>query len=147
MSNTSSQLHQKLIGTVMNRSLIVKSGLLLIMLTIDLVIYSPVRADMKAPVPQNQQQLKEQQLQHLEQQRKQLSSQLSSQKLWEQWRQSQDEQELEQKHRREQFMQQDELRQRQPFEQFPPENQLRQQQRQELEIFKLQQRIREQQPR
>ncbi|MDZ7962795.1 MAG: hypothetical protein RMY34_33835 [Aulosira sp. DedQUE10] len=118
----------------MNNSLIVKSELLLIILAIDFVIYSPVRAE----IGQNQQQL--------EQQRKELTKEVSSQKLWEQLRQHQDKQTLLQQQRIEQFRVQNELRQQQPFGQLRL-NQVRQQQRQQMETFKLQQKLREQQQR
>lgn len=130
----------------MTHSLLVKSGLLLTILTLDLAIYSPVRADIAKTIPQNRQ--------RLEAQTKQLTKPIyspTSQQQWEQFRQRQDEQMLRQQQRLEQFRIQNQLRQQQnlgqfrqqPFEQFR-QNQLLQQQRQQMETLRLQQQLRQQ---
>ncbi|MCF2146420.1 hypothetical protein IQ276_008145 [Desmonostoc muscorum LEGE 12446] len=111
----------------MNHSLIVKPGLLLIILTIEFLNYSPVQAGVREAIPQNQKQLKQQ----------------SSQQIWEQFRRQQDEVRLRQQQRSEQFRLQNKLRQ-QPLGQSRID-QLRQQQRREMDTFKLQQKFRQQQ--
>ncbi|MDZ8080987.1 MAG: hypothetical protein RMX35_18200 [Nostoc sp. DcaGUA01] len=116
--------------TVMNHSLIVKPGLLLAILTIGLVNYSPVQAGVKDTTPQNQKQLK--------QQSKQLAKPQSSQQLWQQFRSQQDGDRLRQQHRIEQIRLQNQLRQR-PLGQHTTMDQLRQQQRLEMDRFQLQQ--------
>lgn len=109
----------------MNNSLILKSGLLLIILTIDLVMSSSVGANIVPTMAQ-----------------KDLTKQSSSQKQWEQFRQRQDERMLQQQQRLEQFRLQDQQRQQQPFGQSQL-NQLRLQQRQQMETLRLQQKLRQ----
>ncbi|MBD2199192.1 MULTISPECIES: hypothetical protein [Calothrix] len=130
----------------MTHSLLVKSGLLLTILTLDLAMYSPVKAEVAQKIPQN--------LQQLEPQGKQFSKQLSSptsQQQWEEFRQRQDEQMLRQQQRLEQFRLQNELRQQQPpgrLRQQPVgqfrQNQLIIQQRQQMDTLRLQQKLRQQ---
>ncbi|MEH2067295.1 MAG: hypothetical protein V7K47_03845 [Nostoc sp.] len=116
----------------MYRSLIVKPGLLLIVLTIDLIGFSPVQANITQTTPQNQKQLKPQQIQEPAQ---------SSQQLWEQFRQQQDVVRLQQQQRIEQFRIENQIRQ-QPFTK-PNTSQLREQQRREMDEFRLQQNYRQ----
>ncbi|QIR36293.1 hypothetical protein HCG51_05655 [Tolypothrix sp. PCC 7910] len=130
----------------MNYSLIVKSGLILVALASEFVITSAARADIGETVIQKQQ--------PLEQQSQNLTKQSSSQKIWQNFRQQQDEQMLRQQQRFEQFRLQNQLNPQQPFGQLRLQNQLRQQpfeqfqlnqQRQQMETLRLQQQLRQQQ--
>ena len=107
-----------------------RTGILLIMLTIGLGIDSPVRAETNQ-ISQNPQ--------YIGQQRRQLNQPATSQQLWKRFRQQQDQFRLQQQQRLEQFRMQDQIRQQQsvPFGM----DQLRQQQRQEMDTLKLQQQL------
>ncbi|BAY90825.1 MULTISPECIES: hypothetical protein [unclassified Tolypothrix] len=130
----------------MKHSLLVKSGLLFIVLATEFVISSAVRANISETILQNQPQL--------EQESQNLAKQSSSQKLWQNFRQQQDERMLRQQQRFEQFRLQNQLNPQQPHGQLRLQNQLRQQpfeqfqlnqQRQQMETLKLQQQLRQQQ--
>ncbi len=112
----------------MNHSLIVKPGLLLFILTIGFVSYSPVQAGITETTSENQKQLKQQ----------------SSQQLWQQFRQQQDRARLQQQQRIEQFRLQNQFRQQRLGESTTMDR-LRQQQRMEMDRFKLQQQFKQQQ--
>jgi hypothetical protein len=114
----------------MNYLLTIKSGLLLIILTIDLGI-SSVRAQTNQKISQNQQ--------YIDKQRTQLIKRSTSQELWEQFRQQQDQLRLQQQQRVEQFRVENQVKQ-QPLGQIRLD-QLRQQQRQQMNILKQQQQL------
>lgn len=119
----------------MNYLLKLNIGLLLCVLASTLGIDSSVRAEINQTMQQNQQ--------YIGQQTKQLKKPSASQELWEKFRQQQDEFRLQQQHRIEQFRIENkpgELRQQQ-FYQLRID-QLRQQQRQEIDILRLQRKLR-----
>ncbi|MBD2494070.1 hypothetical protein [Nostoc sp. FACHB-280] len=111
-------------------SLTIKSGLLLAILTTNLGMNAPVKANTHQTINQ----------QSLELKRKQVKRQSASQELWERFRQRQDEFRLQQHHQIEQFRLENQLRQ-QKFEQLDRDR-LRLQQRQEIDTLRLQQKLR-----
>ncbi|MBE9205096.1 hypothetical protein IQ244_00795 [Nostoc sp. LEGE 06077] len=116
----------------MNNSLPIKSGLLLVILTTNLGVYSPVQAGTNQKIAQKPQ--------YINHPIKQVKKQSTSQELWERFRQRQDENRLQQQHRLEQFRIENQLRQ----QQFEPllRDRIREQQSQEIETLRLQQKLR-----
>ncbi|ALF52176.1 hypothetical protein ACX27_03820 [Nostoc piscinale CENA21] len=114
----------------MNNLSKIKSGLLLAIVTTNLGMNAPVKANTHQTINQ----------QSLEQKRKQVKRQSPSQELWERFRQRQDEFRLQQQHRIEQFRLENQFRS-QKFEQLARDR-LRLQQRQEIDTLRLQQKLR-----